>query len=255
MGESSDKLKSIVKLSMGYPGIRLIDPIEIYHIPSENTFYPIISKSGCTSIKVMLIRKFKANYENTFPAIHQVNPAKETNNEVQRLYFNSKRSYRKWTRGKNMVFVMRDPLSRIYSCYIDVVTGKNTMYKFPSGLDWFFDFKKDLTFDVFLEKVCGIPDRFSDRHFRSQSFYLSDSVRSGLESLEVHTLKDFMKTYSSDTPSNKEKPVKLNTNNSTLSIEMRSRLLENQEFRRRFKTDLSLFNATQKDSSENGNEQ
>lgn len=241
MGELFYKFKSLLKAGAGYAGIRLIDPIEVYFMPKENTFYPIISKSGCTSIKAMLIQKYNPDYENTFPGIHQVNPAKITDNAVQRIYFKTKRSYLEWSKGKIMVFVMRDPLSRIYSCYLDVTTGKNTMYKFPSGLSWVYNYSTDLSFDDFIRKVCATPDRFSDRHFRSQSFFISDAVRTGLASLETFTLKEYMSNASPNSESEENQSVKLNANKSSISDELRTKLIQNEEFNERFKTDLHLY--------------
>lgn len=246
MGDSLKKFKSLLKGAAGYAGIRLIDPLEVYYLPNENTFYPIISKSGCTSIKVMLIAKFKPDYQNSFPGIHHVNPSALTDGAIQRLYFRTIHSYTNWTKGKRMVFVMRDPFSRLYSCYLDVVSGKNTMYKFPSGLDWVYKYNTDLSFDGFLKKVCGTPDQFSDRHFRSQSFYLPDSVKSSLDSLEAFTLKEYMSRDSAKDASDESQALKLNTNKSIISDDMREQLLHNQEFNQRFKTDLELFEAISK---------
>lgn len=248
MGVTLNRFKSILKLAAGHAGISLIDPIEVYYFPNENTFYPIISKSGCTSIKVMLIRKFNPDYENTFPAIHHVDPSTSTDNEVKRIFFTSNRSYSEWSKGKKMVFVMRDPLSRFYSCYLDVVSGKNTMYKFPSGLDWIYKYTTDISFDDFFKKVCATPDQFSDRHFRSQSFYLSDSVKKGLKSLETFTLKEYMVKASAKDASDEHESLKLNTNKSSISDELKDQLRQNQEFTRRFKEDLRLFERIRKNS-------
>lgn len=235
------KFKSLLKAAAAYTGIRLIDPIEVYYLSSENTFYPIISKSGCTSIKVLLIKRYKPEYESTFPKIHHVNPARLTENNVQRLYFKTRKAYEKWSQGKKMVFVMRDPFSRIYSCYLDVSSGKNTMYKFPSGLDWMYKYRTDLSFNDFLKKVYATPDEFSDRHFRSQSFYLSDSVKSGLLSLDAFTLGEYMGKASANNVPEENQSVKLNTNKSSISDELRAKLIQNQEFNRRFKADINLF--------------
>lgn len=232
-----------MKGAAGFIGLRLIDPIEVYYIPSQNTFYPIISKSGCSSIKVMLIRKFKPDYENTFPGIHHVNPADITKGEVQRLYFNTKDSYAKWTKGKQMVFVMREPYSRFYSCYLDVSSGKNIMYQHPSGLDWFYDFKKDISLNEFLKKVCALSDKFSDRHFRSQAFYLSDNVKKGLASLQAFTLKEYMSGNATNAASEENKPLQLNQNKTSISDDEREKLKTNSAFNKRFKTDLLLFDS------------
>lgn len=248
MGNLLNKFKSLLKGAAGYAKIRLIDPIEVYYLPNANTFYPIISKSGCTSIKVMLIAKFKPDYKNTFPGIHHVNPAGLTDGEIERLYFKTQRSYTKWTKGKKMIFVMRDPLSRIYSCYLDVVSGKNTMYKFPSGLNWINKYASDLSFDGFIRKVCATPDQFSDRHFRSQSFYLTRSMKSALNSLETLTLKEYMSRASAKNASDENESIKLNTNNSSISDDLRDRLLKSEEFNRRYKTDLLLFESVKKNT-------
>lgn len=246
MGVTSNKLKSLLKAAAGYAGIRLIDPIEVYYLPKENTFYPIISKSGCTSIKVMLIKKYKPAYENTFPGIHHVNPAPLTENAVKRLYFKTKRAYAEWSKDKRMVFIMRDPLSRIYSCYLDVASGKNTMYKYPSGLDWVYKYTPDISIGDFLKKVYATPDTFSDRHFRSQSFYLSDIVKTGLKSLETFTLKEYMSKASAKSESDETESLKLNTNKSSISDELRAELILSPEFTRRFQVDLELFESISK---------
>ncbi|NEN22234.1 sulfotransferase family protein [Cryomorpha ignava] len=246
MGDLINQIKSLLKGAAGYAGVRLIDPIEVYYLPQENTFYPIISKSGCTSIKVMLIRKYNPDYENTFPGIHQVNPAKVSDNAIERLYFPTQRSFEKWTKDKKMVFVMRDPLSRLFSCYQDVVSGKNKMYRFPSGLDWAYKYTTNMEFDDFLTKVCSTADLYSDRHFRSQSFYLSDAVKNGLESLEAITLKEYMSRASTKNASDENESLQLNINKSAISDELKAKLLQSQKFKRRFKADLLLFERLRK---------
>ena len=235
------KVKSILKGAAGVAGVSLIDPIEVYYLPNENTFYPIISKSGCSSIKLMLIRRFEPDYQNAFPGIHQANPSKITGGKLERLYFRTQKAYSKWAKGKKMIFVMREPISRIYSCYLDVISNKNTMYLYPSGLDWYFKFTSDLTFEQFLMKVCSTPDYLSDRHFRSQSFYISDTVKSSLKSLEALSLKEYMSKSLDKNETGKKGSVKLNTNNSSIPEVLKEKLLQSTEFNERFKTDLLLF--------------
>jgi len=228
-----------VKGVAGATKIALLDPIEVYYLPREQTFYPIISKSGCSSIKLMLIRRFKPDYDNVFPGIHDINPAKITNNNLQRLFFKTVGGYTKWTRGKNMVFVMREPISRFYSCYLDVLADKNIMYKYPSGLDWAFKFHNGMSFDDFSKYVLSIPDYLSDRHFRSQCFYLSPEVKENLSNLEAITLKEYMQKNNKE--ETEQKSVKLNTNNKSIPDELRAKLAENQSFQNRFKADLLFY--------------
>ncbi len=78
------KLNRFIK---GMIGTRLIDPMEVYYVIDDNIFYPIISKSGCSSIKQDLIRRYNPNFNSKFPEIHQVDPAIETNGKVIRKYF------------------------------------------------------------------------------------------------------------------------------------------------------------------------
>src|SRR5690554_6340609 len=136
MSKPIKRFKSILKGIAGLFGFSLLDPIEVFFIPETNTFYPSISKSGCSSIKLMLIRRYKPDFKSEFPDIHGVDPAKITENKIQRLYFKTQSAYTKWTHGKHMVFVIREPVSRFYSCYFDVKTGKNKMYRHPSNLNW-----------------------------------------------------------------------------------------------------------------------
>lgn len=224
-------------------GIQIIDPIEVYYLPGEDTFYPIISKSGCSSIKLMLIRRFAPDFESKFPHIHHINPAKHTDNKVQRLTFHRMSQYEKWAAGKKMIFVMRDPLARTYSCFLDVQTDKNTMYKFPSGLNWIIRFKQTMPFDQFLQKVCSLSDRMSDRHFRSQSFYINRRIQNTLENIEMYTLPEFMKMHKNDTSNSSSKAARINTNPTSISAELRAELNNDPDFRDRYATDLRLYAA------------
>ena len=241
MSKLIKRFKSIVKGLGGLTGISLLDPIEVFFIPETNTFYPIISKSGCSSIKLMLIRRYKPDYENVFPGIHAIDPALITGSKVKRLYFKTTSAYAKWTLGRNMIFVMREPISRFYSCYFDVKTGKNIMYEHPSNLDWLMasKFSENMSFADFTKNAVSIPDHLSDRHFRSQCFYLSKKVKSNLASLEAYTLKAYM-TQISDKKG--EPPaVKLNTNNTSIPLELKTKLIANASFQKRFKQDFVFF--------------
>ena len=235
------RFKSILKGLAGLTGISLIDPIEVFFIPETNTFYPIISKSGCSSIKLMLIRRYKPDYENVFPGIHAIDPALLTGNKVLRLYFKTSSAYAKWTHGKHMVFVMREPISRFYSCYFDVKTGKNIMYEHPSNLDWWMasKFSENMSFEDFTKNVISIPDHLSDRHFRSQCFYLSQNVKNNLASLEAYTLKAYM-TQNGDKKGDAS-AVTLNTNNTSIPLELKTELISNSTFQKRFKQDFVFF--------------
>jgi hypothetical protein len=225
---------TISKFIKGFLGTRLIDPIEVYYIIDENTFYPIISKSGCSTIKLDIIRKYNPSFNSKFPEIHQVDPALETNAKVERKRFYSFRKYRNFSKGKKAYLVIRNPYERIYSCFLDVEKEKNIMYEDPSGLTNLFNIKSGITFENFIKKVIKLPDYLSDRHFRSQSFYLHKGVEDALENVEIILLKNYSKK--------EEEGVKLNTNNKKIPQEILQALKENKSFIKRFYKDIELYN-------------
>jgi hypothetical protein len=72
----------------------------------------------------------------------------------------------------NFIFAfVRNPYERIHSCYKnkieDVRTygGRNIFEKHGIGLD--------ITFEEFVRRVAKLPDHKSDRHFRSQAWFLT----------------------------------------------------------------------------------
>lgn len=72
----------------------------------------------------------------------------------------------------NFIFAfVRNPYERIHSCYMNKIEdvrssgGKNIFEKHGIGLD--------LSFEAFVRKVAILPDSKSDRHFRSQSWFLT----------------------------------------------------------------------------------
>jgi len=66
---------------------------------------------------------------------------------------------------------VRNPYERIYSCYKNKIEdaraagGRNIFEK--HGIDF------DVSFDEFVRKVASLPDHKSDRHFRSQAWFLT----------------------------------------------------------------------------------
>lgn len=228
---------TIYKFLKGMIGARLIDPMEVYYLKDDNVFYPIISKSGCSTIKLDLIRRYNPNFNSKFPEIHQVNPENETNGKIIRKYFYSFKKYRKFSNNKKACLVIRNPYERIYSCFLDVEKGKNIMYSDPSGLTNFFGIKREISFGKFLDKVIKLPDHLSDRHFRSQSFCLQKGVEENLNGIEIILLENYNK--------NDDEGVKLNTNNKTIPQEILQALHENKSFKKRFIKDIQLYTEAQ----------
>ena len=133
---------------------------------------------------------------------------------------------------------MRNPISRFYSCFKDVASAKNTMYEHPSNLDWLMKskFYKNMSFDEFTKNVIAIPDYLSDRHFRSQQFYLPEKVYQNLNSLQLYRLNHFMQ----NTPETLE-AAHLNVSNSKIPSELENKLRSDNRFLKRFERDFVLF--------------
>lgn len=224
---------TLIRFLKGLLGIRLIDPIEVYFLVDENLFYPIISKSGCSTIKLDIIRKYNTNFNSKFPEIHQIDPSVETMGKVERKRFYSFKKYRKFSNGKTACLVIRNPYERIYSCFLDVEKAKNVMYEDPSGLTNFFGIKSGIAFKDFINKVIKLPDYLSDRHFRSQSFYLDNGVDKSLNNFEIILLENYNKKEGGS--------VKLNTNNKQIPHEIYTALEENKSFKKRFSKDIQLY--------------
>lgn len=225
---------SISKFIKGILGTRLIDPIEVFFDSHTNTIYPIISKSGCSTIKQDIIKKYNPSFESEFPEIHKIDPKKVTQGKVLRLYFNNFKSYRKFSNGKKAVLVIRNPYDRIYSCFLDVKKDKNIMYETPSGLHHFFGINKDYTFKKFINIIIKIPDYLSDRHFRSQYFYISHNLKDVLNEIEIILLENYNQ-------SKHENTAKLNSNDKIITLETLNFLKENKSFKKRFKKDLEIY--------------
>ena len=72
----------------------------------------------------------------------------------------------------NFIFAfVRNPYERIYSCYKNKIedartAGRRNIFE-KHGITF------DVTFDEFVRKVASLPDHKSDRHFRSQAWFLT----------------------------------------------------------------------------------
>ena len=226
---------TLIKFIKVLLGLRLIDTIELYYVVDKNLFYPIVSKSGCSTIKQDLIRLYNPEFISKFPEIHQINPSTETNGKVIRKHFYSIKKYKAFCNGKNMCLVIRNPYERAYSCFLDIIKGKNIMYEDPSGLTDFFGYKNDISFNKFIKKIVKTSDRLSDRHFRSQSFYLNAIAKKNDSEIKIVLLENYNKS--------EIKISKLNSNNKKLPLELLEDLKNNKQFNRRFKQDIKLYNS------------
>lgn len=72
----------------------------------------------------------------------------------------------------NFIFAfVRDPFARIHSCYKNKIAdvratgGRNIFEK--------HGFSLEMTFEEFVRRIAALPDHKSDRHFRSQAWFLT----------------------------------------------------------------------------------
>ena len=229
----------IGKLSLGkfiksYLGLRFIDALEVYYLKEENLFYPIISKSACSTIKQDIIRKYNPEFSSKFPEIHQIDPSDETDGNVLRLHFYTFKDYKTFCKGKKACLVIRNPYERMYSCYLDIQKRKNIMYEDPSGLTNHFGITSEISLSDFISKIKKLPDHLSDRHFRSQSVFLQHGVMDVLKSVQIVALENYKGTGN--------KSEKLNTNSKKITPELVQELIQDKAFQIRFSEDIRLYN-------------
>jgi len=243
----SSLIKRLGKGVLGLTGLRLVDWVEVFYLPNDEIFVPIISKSGCSTIKEALIKNFNPSFESAFPDIHRVDPSVETKGRVKRLLFYQYGSYAKFAKGKEMHLVLRNPAERFISCYKDIVSRNNVMYKHPSELYKWFPYNQDMSFEVFCKRVYNTPDYLSDRHFRSQSFCLSEKISGKLSRLELFSLSSFIKTSTLIPNHYKESKRKLNESKAEKANHPQPEELSTDPlFRKRYARDIYFYEQLQK---------
>ncbi len=240
--QKNKRVKSLIKGLLGLFRLRLIDPYEVFFDVPSHTFYPIVSKSGCTSLKKFLIEKYHPNSGLGFPEIHQIDPSGLTNGNLERHIFYTKSAYLRFSSHKQMNLTIRNPAMRFFSCYTDLKKEKNTLYEHPSGLDWLVKTNRNDTIETFLKRVCATPDYLADRHFRSQTFYFPKNFERHLKGFKIEILKD------SDSPWRTNNhilhgDIKLNTNPEKATETDIDYIRNNKGFQKRYKRDIELFNS------------
>ena len=230
------KLKNI---AVSLFGGKLIDPIEVYYDVRENYVYPILSKSGNSSLKLTLIKKYNLDFEAKFPDIHLLEPSEYTSGNVERIFFWKPLEYVAFCKGKNIRVVIRNPYERYYSFYLGVKSERNRIYRYPSETHRIFGITKNTSFQKLLLLVCFIPDSFADRHFRSQSYYLRYGVKSAVREIEVHDLVSYLRKENDD--EEKERSSHLNKSNRGIPENILNELIRSKKFQNRYSEDLDLY--------------
>ena len=66
---------------------------------------------------------------------------------------------------------VRDPFSRLYSCYKNKIVRANELQE--KNIFHYYGIDFGISFEEFVQRIVQIPDAVSDRHFRSQSSFLT----------------------------------------------------------------------------------
>ena len=141
-------------------------------IKSKKLVYIVNSKAACSSIKKALIESdlSKELVVDNYSDIHKYS---------KKFGYQKNKITKKETAFYFFTFV-RNPFKRIVSLYVNKFEDREKIVK--SG---YFQYKnymggiidQNITFNSFVKIVSNIPDKFSERHFISQSFYVDMSPK------------------------------------------------------------------------------
>lgn len=127
----------------------------IYLLPIHRAVYFAIPKNASTTLKTM---------------ISILSGVDALPNGHMRLTISRKSALTKYSRYLKFAFT-RDPFDRLVSCYrFKIIEEGSIPFKRYGDM-----FSKGMSFPDFVAAVCEIPDREANRHFRSQSSFLTDA--------------------------------------------------------------------------------
>jgi chondroitin 4-sulfotransferase 11 len=144
--------------------IILYQDIDIYKnnyvvLPDHKLIYLVTPKSGCTSILSNLGLSYNIKtYTEEGREIHS-HPDFITELRIIRKKYNK---FFKFT-------FVRNPISRIVSCYKDKILGHENYENYYFD-NYHYKIKSDISFEEFIKVISNIPDFLADRHFKSQYF-------------------------------------------------------------------------------------
>lgn len=162
--EEGRKLHTICKSQGTYSKISYIVNRE------KNVLYLINAKVASSSIKASMLQLKKSDFSEDYNKVH-IEALKYTKYIKEKKWFlNCYKKFFKFT-------FVRNPYERLVSCYenkyhtdrrsIGRTLAEYHFDSYPFGI-----LKKDKGFTNFAIRLCLIPDKFADEHFRSQYFQL-----------------------------------------------------------------------------------
>ena len=143
-------------------------------IENHKALFFIIPKTGCTSLKVQLVKPLGMKQsENIHSFIHQL----EHYNFPFSNYDELTTTYKEYFKFA----MVRNPWDRLVSCFKDKIrTADYNETGFKNGVAiplqrFGASFYGGMTFEAFIDVVCELPDAIADDHFRSQFYQLISS--------------------------------------------------------------------------------
>ena len=239
MSQLSRLLRGANKIAMiarSLSGGRLIDPVEVFYEPALNRVHPILSKSGNSTLKLKLIQQYAPDYRAKFPGIHLADPGEITDSQLVQHVFHYYADYVAFCRNKRVRIVVRNPYERYYSFFTGVRTGRNILYLHPYGLGSIFRLTAERSWPSLLRQVCLTPDVIADRHFRSQSYYLTPALRRAAASVEILDMPTYLTVKDMADGADR-----LNVTDRDMPAKLRHGLEQHRGFQRRYRNDLLLY--------------
>ncbi len=158
-------IKAIVFMFNAKIKRKAMDSVEYCISNDKKLVYVVNSKVACSSIKKCIMESDGI-----------VIPS-EYYSEIHRL--SKKIGYRKMAINKNQknyfyFSFVRNPIERIASLYINKFLAhekiERTGFEYKNYLNGILE--QDMSFDEFVRMIVKIPDKYADRHFKSQYFLL-----------------------------------------------------------------------------------
>ncbi|MEZ9184396.1 sulfotransferase family 2 domain-containing protein [Vibrio splendidus] len=185
-----------------------LDKAEYFVIDDLKLVYIVNSKVACSSIKKTMYKYLKGEVGNIshYSDIHYL--AKSTGKIKTRL---SKKEM-----GYDKFTFVRDPFKRMVSLYENKFLDNEKIIDSPVKFAY-KDYlggciKREISFPEFVRIISKIPDKYSERHFKSQSYLIEENMVNDCQWMKLEEIKDAW--LSSEILSSLEMPERENRSSS-----------------------------------------
>jgi dermatan 4-sulfotransferase 1 len=142
--------------------------INVWTVPGRNIGYIAVPKAASSSIRNAIRLQAAAHY---FPGRDFSRSEMKERVDPKIHYSTTAATLRDRPRDPYLFSFVRNPFTRLYSCYrdkvINAVQRKEACTLAKYGISF------GMTFNEFVEQICTLPDDRSDQHFRSQHTLLT----------------------------------------------------------------------------------